>query len=157
MNKLGKKNDIINYKYIMAIILAIAVISVFHVIKNKQISKDYSEFIKKCTFNKIDIYYYKHEKKIDTTITDKRIICDLWKLIKNAKSPSNLQKKLYDYSLEAYFYKGDNKPVMVYLDKDKGSNQVQIAFYGQRSTFSMEGIDENGLVEKIVKLIIKNN
>ncbi len=78
-------------------------------------------------------------------------------LVKNAQSPGHRQKKLYDYSLHIYFYTGNDNSVVIYLDKDKGSDKIQLAFYGRKSNFSMEGIDENNLVEEIVQLIIEDN
>jgi len=157
MDMIGKENDFAKYKYIIiAVVLAVVVIFLSQVILENQRSKDYNEFIKKCDFDKIDAIWIKG-KDIKTTITNKRIIYDLWQLVKNAKAPGHRQKKLYDYSLDLYFYIGNDNPVMIYLDKDKGSDEIQIAFYGSRSTFTMEGIDENKLVEKIIHLIIVAN
>ncbi|MBE9546916.1 MAG: hypothetical protein IMF10_05415, partial [Proteobacteria bacterium] len=100
---LEKKNDFAKNKYIIiAVVLAVVVISLSQFILKNQGSKDYSEFTEKCDFDRIEVISIK-EKEIKTTITDKRIICALWELVKNAKSPGHRQKKLYDYSLHLYF------------------------------------------------------
>jgi ATP-dependent Zn protease len=154
---LGKKNDFVKNKYIIiAVVIAVVVISLSQFILKNRESKDYSEFIEKCDFDKVEAISIK-EKEIKTIITDKQIICALWELVKESKPPWHKQKKLYDYSLHLYFNTEDANSVMIYLYKDKDSNEIQIAFYGRRSTITMSGIDENKLVEEIVQLIIEDN
>jgi predicted transcriptional regulator YdeE len=156
MNTL-KKNDISKYKYIIiAVVLSVAAIFLVQIFLKSRASKEYSAFVERCDFVRIDAYYI-DGKKTATTITDKRIICGLWEIVKKAKLPSRRQKKLYDYVLKLYFVSQDNSQVMISIVKDKGTNEVYLTFHGRRSTFSASGIDEGGLVEEVVQRIIGDN
>ncbi len=82
MNLIGKENDFVKNKYlIIAVIIAVLGISLSQFFLKYQRSKDYSEFIEKCNFDRIDVISI-DELEMKTTIIDKRIICDLFGISK---------------------------------------------------------------------------
>lgn len=157
MGLIGKENGFKINKYtIIAVCIAVAVISISNILTKSQESKDFNAFIEKCDFDRLEIISINKED-FETSTSNKDIICDLWKLVKNSKLPWHKEKKTYDYSLYLNLYKENVRSEELTIHKDKISDEVHITFYGLRSTFSMSGIDENKLIEKLEQMIIDDN
>jgi hypothetical protein len=142
-----------NVYMLIAVVVAMAVVVFVQYRSDSLDRKALDEFREGCDFESVGIAFkYLSGKKIDREktiiVSDREMVCSIWKAIAEAEIIAEKKKKLYDIHLYIAF----NNRTLSYTNifEDYGSNRVVGSLHTGGQDLSIAFDDENNIIGKLL-------